>query len=164
MQSASLNAPDTIRRLAERMRERGIQPELEVFDAGMAHFAQVLVLEGVLGVSGDVNILLGNIASAQATPLDVASVRAALPQGWMVSLAGIGRFQLAANILGLVCADCVRVGLEDNLWYDAGRTVMANNTALVRRILRLAEEMQRSLMPCQALRAQIGCADLRSGM
>ena len=50
MQSASVNQPDTIRRLAARMLERGIRPELEVFDLGMANFARVLLHEGPLGM------------------------------------------------------------------------------------------------------------------
>ena len=123
------------------MRERNIQPELEIFDIGMARFAQVLVSEGVLEVQGYANVLLGNIASAQPVLLDVAAVLAALPQGRMVSIAGIGRSQLTANVLGLIYADGVRVGLEDNIWYDAGRKVMADNVSLVRRVLRFAEEM-----------------------
>jgi uncharacterized protein (DUF849 family) len=35
----SVNAPDTIVALAERMAERGIRPELEIFDSGMAYLA-----------------------------------------------------------------------------------------------------------------------------
>ena len=36
---ASVNAPATIRELARRMRARGILPELELFDLGMADYA-----------------------------------------------------------------------------------------------------------------------------
>ena len=39
VQQASVNAPDTIRGLASRMHERGIKPELEVFEPGMLTFA-----------------------------------------------------------------------------------------------------------------------------
>ena len=46
--SASVNAPDMIVALAERMTERGIAPELEVFDTGMAYLAAELEDRGVL--------------------------------------------------------------------------------------------------------------------
>lgn len=158
VQSASVNAPDTIRRLAGRMQERGIRPELEVFDVGMANFARVLVREGLVAPPLYANVLLGNIANAQPTALDVAAIQAALPEGAMVSFAGIGRHQLAANVLGLLYGQGVRIGLEDNLWYDADRTIHASNASLVARVKRLAGEMERPLMARTEVRARLGLA------
>jgi 3-keto-5-aminohexanoate cleavage enzyme len=45
---ASVNEPEMIRRLAERMKERGIVPELEVFDWGMVDYARYLIERGLL--------------------------------------------------------------------------------------------------------------------
>lgn len=145
VQSASINSPDTVRRLAARMQERGIRPELEVFDLGMANFARVLQKEGLVTAPMYVNVLLGNIASAQADLLSLAAILAALPEGCIVSIAGVGRCQLTANTSGLLYADGVRVGLEDNLWLDSRRTQAATNSALVMRIARLAQELERPL-------------------
>lgn len=156
VQSASINAPDTIRALAARMQERGIRPELEVFDLGMANFARVLCKEGLVTQPLYVNVLLGNIAGAQADALHLAAILAALPHGCIVSVAGIGRCQLAANGLGLLLADGVRVGLEDNLWLDTARSQPASNAALVARILRLATELERPLAGRAEVRAQLG--------
>ncbi|OYU75756.1 MAG: 3-keto-5-aminohexanoate cleavage protein [Alphaproteobacteria bacterium PA3] len=159
-QSASVNAPDTIRRLAQTMQERGIKPELEVFDLGMANFARVLLAEGLLTAPLYVNVLLGNIASAQADLLQLAAILAALPPGCMVSVAGLGKFQLGANTLGLLVCDGVRVGLEDNLWLDAARAQPATNVALVQRVLRQAADLERPLMQPEALRARLGLRPL----
>lgn len=150
-QSASVNAPDTIRRLAARMQERGIRPELEVFDLGMANFARVLLKEGLVTAPLYVNVLLGNVAGAQAEALQLAAILAALPEDCIISVAGLGRFQLTANGLGLLLADGVRVGLEDNLWQDAARSQHASNPALVARILRLGLELERPV----ATRAEV---------
>lgn len=160
VQSASVNAPETIRQLAARMQERGIRPELEIFDVGMANFAKVLCREGLVSGPGYANILLGNIASAQPTPLDVAAILAALPEQTIVSFAGIGRHQLTGNLLGLLYGHGVRVGLEDNLWYDDKRTVPASNRQLVERIKRLADELERPLIPRERLRARLGLPGL----
>lgn len=157
-QSASVNAPDTIRALARTMKERGIRPELEVFDLGMANFARVLVREQLVEAPLYANVLLGNIAGAQADPLSLGCLLAALPDGCFVALAGLGRQQLTANTLGLLHADGVRVGLEDNLWFDRGRDRAATNAALVKRILRLAEEFERPLYRRAALRRALGVA------
>jgi uncharacterized protein (DUF849 family) len=63
---ASVNDPKTIMRLAEIMRERGIRPELEVFDLGMVNFARILIDKGLVEPPFYFNILLGRpIASVQ---------------------------------------------------------------------------------------------------
>src|ERR1044071_9782962 len=46
---ASVNEPSMIRRLADTMRDRGIVPELEVFDFGLLDYAKYLFERGVLG-------------------------------------------------------------------------------------------------------------------
>ncbi|MFJ3482083.1 3-keto-5-aminohexanoate cleavage protein [Pseudomonas sp. NPDC090202] len=157
-QSASINAPDTIRRLAARMAECGIKPELEIFDAGMANFANVLLKEGLLQPPVYANVLLGNVAGAQADLLQLAAILAALPVDSIVGIAGLGRFQLAANGLGLLAADGVRVGLEDNLWFDQQRTIPASNRQLIERVLAQAALFERPLLDRAALRERLGIA------
>ena len=154
---ASVNAPQTIRALAARMHERGIRPELEVFDFGMANFLQVLIKEGLVRPPYYVNMLLGNIAGAQADALQFAALRQHLPAEAVVAVAGLGRAQMAANALGLLFADGVRTGLEDNLWMDGARKVAATNLTLVERVIALARELQRPLASRQSVRARLGC-------
>lgn len=159
-QSASINAPETIRQLAAKMQEKGIRPELEVFDLGMANLVRALHDQGLLSAPLYVNVLLGNIAGAQADPLHLAAILAALPHGCIVSLAGIGRFQLTANGMGILFADGVRTGLEDNLWLDTSRTRLASNTEMVQRVLRLADEFERPLASRAQTRQRLGLANI----
>lgn len=156
-QSASVNAPDTIRQLAAQMQAKGIRPELEVFDSGMANFVRVLCKEGLLTAPLYVNVLLGNIAGAQADALQLAAILAALPEGCIVSVAGLGRSQLTATGLGLLLTDGVRIGLEDNLWLDPAREQPASNLSLVQRTLRLATDLQRPLASRKHVREWLGC-------
>ena len=141
--SASINSPDMIERLAARMQERGIKPELEVFDLGMVNYAKVLIKKRLLSPPYYFNILLGNMASAQASLLHVAAIVNDLPEGSVWCLAGIGAAQLPMNALGLAMAYGVRVGLEDNLWFDAARTRVATNLELVERVAALAKLLGR---------------------
>lgn len=152
---ASVNAPDTVRGLAEIMRERGIKPELEVFDAGMVNYAHYLIDKGLLEPPYYFNILLGNIASAQSTPAELAAILSALPENSIWCLAGIGRQQLTANTLGLLWGDGVRVGLEDNIWYDRDRTALATNRMLIDRVRQLAEALERPVASPAAVRRQL---------
>ena len=157
-QQASINAPDMVRRLAEAMLERGIKPELEVFDVGMANYAHYLIDKGLLAPPYYFNILLGNVAGAQATPAQLASILSALPDGAIWCVAGIGRQQLTANTLGLLWGSGVRVGLEDNIWFDEARTQLADNAALIERVGRLADTLERPLATPADVRGRLGLA------
>ena len=47
----------------------------------------------------------------------------------------------------------VRVGREDNFWFDSGRTQLATNAALIKRIHAMAEIFERPIMKPAAFRA-----------
>lgn len=153
---ASLNAPDTIRALAERMRERGIMPELEVFEPGMVAFGRHLLDRGVLAGPCYINVLLGNPGTSQLSPGSLGAFLAEMPNDWTWAAAGIGRHQLAANAMAIAAGGHVRVGLEDNIWWDRARTTPATNERLVQRVARLAAELERTLATPAEVRARLG--------
>ena len=155
---ASLNAPATIMRLAEIMRERGIKPELEVFDLGMINFAKILADKGLIEPPFYFNFLLGNPSTAQATLMHLATLIADLPAQSIWATAGIGRFQTQANALGVVMGDGVRVGLEDNLWFDSEHTMLATNEMLVNRITAQAKALGRTVASPREVREYLGLA------
>jgi 3-keto-5-aminohexanoate cleavage enzyme len=142
---ASVNAPDTIRGLAERMRDRGIRPELEVFEPGMVAFGRHLVERGLIEPPCYVNVLLGNPGTSRLSPGSLGAFLAEMPADWTWAAAGIGRHQLPANAMAIAAGGHVRVGLEDNIWWDRARTTPARNEQLVQRVARLAEQLERPL-------------------
>lgn len=156
--SASINSPQTITRLAQIMQERGIKPELEVFDLGMVNFAKILIDKGLLEPPFYFNILLGNPATAQASLLHLGSIVADLPAQSIWSVAGLGRFQNRANGLGVVMADGVRVGLEDNLWLDDERKQLATNLHMVQRVRAQAAALGRGIASQAQVRQRLGLA------
>jgi uncharacterized protein (DUF849 family) len=143
---ASVNSPDMIRDLAARMMEKGIVPELEAFDAGMINYAKYLIKKGLLKPPYYFNLLLGNIACAQADLLHAGIMIRDLPEDSFWSLAGIGENQLMMNSVAIAIGGGVRAGLEDNIWYDKARTKLARNSDLIKRIHTLAEANCRRLM------------------
>jgi 3-keto-5-aminohexanoate cleavage enzyme len=149
---ASMNSPDMIQRLGKEMKARGILPELEAFDAGMINYAKYLSRKGILQPPHYFNLLLGNIACAQADLLHCAIMVNDLPQNSFWCLAGVGNAQLMMNSIAIAAGGGVRVGLEDNIWYDPGRTRLATNADLLRRIHNLAEANERKVMPPKDLR------------
>jgi 3-keto-5-aminohexanoate cleavage enzyme len=143
---ASMNAPDMIQALATRMKERAIEPELEAFDLGMINYALYLERKQLITAPYYFNLLLGNIACAQADLLHAGLMVRDLPPGSVWSLAGIGDYQVKMNSIAIVAGGGVRVGLEDNIWYDQARTRLARNADLLNRIHSLAEAHERPLM------------------
>jgi uncharacterized protein (DUF849 family) len=150
---ASLNAPDMVTALAQGMKQRGILPELEAFDLGMVNYATYLERKGLLEPPHYINLLLGNIATAQPDPIHLAVMVRDLPPRTTWSAAGIGGCQLAMNSLGVALGGGVRVGLEDNIWYDQERSRLATNADLVRRVHALAEIHERPIMTPARLRS-----------
>lgn len=153
---ASVNEPAMIEALAARMHERGIVPELEVFDLGMLDYAKYLFQRGVLKPPVYVNLLLGSLGTLGATPLNLALLVQALPQQATWAAAGIGRFQFPMNALAIASGGHVRVGLEDSLFQDAGKTRLATNATLVERLVHVAGACERALATPDEARAAIG--------
>jgi uncharacterized protein (DUF849 family) len=149
---ASVSTPAMIQALAEEMNRRGVLPELEAFDAGMINAAKYLERKGLLVPPHYFNLLLGNVAGAQADLLHAGMMVRDLPAGSVWSMAGIGDAQLAVNAMAVAGGGGVRVGLEDNLWYDRDRTRLATNADLLRRVHRLAEANERGVMKPGELR------------
>jgi len=149
---ASMNSPDMIQTLAKEMKSRGILPELEAFDAGMINYAKHLEGKGLLEPPHYFNLLLGNIACAQADLLHAGIMIRDLPDNSLWSLAGIGNSQLRMNAVAIASGGGVRVGLEDNIWYDLARNRFATNADLLRRIHNLAEANERTVMSSRDLR------------
>lgn len=145
-----------IQDLARRMKERGIQAELEAFDSGMINYANYLAKRELISAPFYFNLLLGNIACAQANLLHVGVMVNDLPADSCWSLAGIGDMQLSMNSLAIAMGGGVRVGLEDNLYFDRERTKLARNEDLLRRVHTIAEANERPLMSAGELRTKLG--------
>lgn len=157
-QSASVTDPDMIRHLAEKMKEAGIVPELEVFDTSMLYTMKELIRTGVLTPPFYCNLLLGSLYSTPATLFNLACLVKDMPYDTQWAAAGIGIFQLKMNTAAILMGGHVRVGLEDNLYYDAAKTEPATNPGLVERIARLAKELGREIATPKEARQMIGLA------
>ncbi|MEM1154155.1 MAG: 3-keto-5-aminohexanoate cleavage protein [Pseudomonadota bacterium] len=155
LKQASVNTPEVIKQLAAEMLRRGIAPELEAFDLGMINYAIYLQRQGLIAPPFYFNLLLGNIASAQADMLHAATMVRELPENSLWSLAGLGERQLAMNGLACAMGGGVRTGLEDNIYFDKSRTTLATNLDLVTRIKQLSELNDRDIMTPSDLRRQL---------
>jgi 3-keto-5-aminohexanoate cleavage enzyme len=153
---ASINEPEMIKKLAQRMLETGIHPELEAFDAGMINYAKYLARKELLKPPYYFNLIMGNIACAQPDMLHLGVMINDLPPDSIWSVGAIGDFQLTMNSVAIAMGGGVRVGLEDNIWLDASRTRLASNMDFLTRIHVLREANGRELMKAAELRELLG--------
>jgi len=159
---ASINEPKTIQALAARMKEKRIAPEFEAFDAGMINYANYLERKQLISPPYYYNLLLGNIACAQPDLLHLGLMIRDLPAGSFWSVAGIGRYQFQMNSVAVAMGGGIRVGLEDNIWFDQKRTKLARNADLLNRIHTIAQANERPLMTARELRRKLNLEDGRN--
>jgi len=154
----SVNAPDMVEKLARKMMARGVKPELEVLELGMVNTAKVLAKKGVVAPPCYFNILLGSAYTAPATMLNLCAMVDGLPPDSVWSACGLGKFQLKINVAAILMGGHVRVGVEDNLYYDNDRTKLATNAQMVERVVRIAKELGRQIAAPAEARKMLGLA------
>jgi 3-keto-5-aminohexanoate cleavage enzyme len=139
----SVNSPDTIHALASSMKRRGILPELEIFEPGFINYSIYLAKRGILRQPLHFNILLGSLGSAPAGLRDLTYMVDSMPPKSTWAATGIGRFQTQINVAAMLMGGHVRVGIEDSIYYHYPDKKLATNEKLVKRIIRLADELGR---------------------
>lgn len=145
VKQASVNAPDMISALVEKMNTYGVVPELECFDLGMINYGNYLIKKGLIKGPFYWNLLFGNIAGFQASIAHIGLALQEIPKDHQVSLAGLGEYQLQVNSMAITLGLGVRVGLEDNIYWDAKKSRLATNTELVKRIHELMNIHEKKL-------------------
>jgi 3-keto-5-aminohexanoate cleavage enzyme len=152
----SVNAPETVRGLARSMSERGIKPELEVFDSGMASVASRMLAAGELQAPLYANVILGAPHTGPATMRELSHLVDTLPAGTVWAAGGLGAAQLPVNALAVFAGGHVRTGLEDNVSLRRGEP--ATNSALVARVVEIARQAGRPIATAAETRAKLGLA------
>jgi uncharacterized protein (DUF849 family) len=153
---ASINTPQMIQDLAKMMLSNDIRPELEAFDFGMINYSKYLIKKGLLRPPHYFNLILGNIACAQANTLSLGLMIKELPENSIWSVGGVGDSQLPMNAMAIITGGGVRVGLEDNIWFDEERSRLASNRDLIERILTIAKAMGRKPYTAKEARKLVG--------
>jgi 3-keto-5-aminohexanoate cleavage enzyme len=146
-----LNPAPEVELFAAAMRERGIKPEIEVFEVGMVAGALRLVDKGLLTLPLHFNFVLGVPGALPATVRNLLVLVDTVPPGSTWTVSGIGRHQLPMSMLGLVLGGHVRTGLEDNIYYRRGEPA-TGSAQLVGRVARLAGELERPVASAKEAR------------
>ena len=132
------NIPAHLSKMAAHIREAGVKPELEVFEAGHIQLAAKMVADGAFDAPQLFQIVLGVPWGAPSTPEAMLFMRNLLPPGANWAGFGIGRAEFPFVALAAMLGGHCRVGLEDNLYLEKG-VLASSNAALVEKAVRILE-------------------------
>lgn len=152
------NPPADVERLARRMAELGVKPELEIYDTGHLEAALRLRDAGVLSSEPmQFSIVLGVRGGMAATAANLITMVQRLPQDCVWQVIAIGRANLELTAMGLAMGGNARAGLEDSLYLRKGE-LSHGNLPLVERAVELAKVLDRPIatpeMTAERLRLQ----------
>lgn len=141
---AFVNPPDWGRAAAERMREHGVKPEIEVFDVGHLYQALDFIDENLIEAPPYFQLCMGIKWGIEATPEDFLFIQNKLPTEACWSVLGIGNSQFPMITLGVLYGGHIRVGFEDNLYLRKG-VLAKSNAQFVAAAVDLVESLQREV-------------------
>jgi 3-keto-5-aminohexanoate cleavage enzyme len=141
------NSFDTIIEFLTAMRELGIKPEHECFDAGHVANLDPLIDMGLLERTPlQISLVMGVNGGIRPTPRNVGFMADQIPGGaegenqWQVI--GISRDQWKLLGASLVLGGNVRAGVEDNLYLPSGEMARSNGD-LIAKARQMAEDVGR---------------------
>ncbi len=139
------NPPKDVARLADRMRELGVRPELEIYDTG--HLEACLRLRDAGLIDNDpmqFSIVLGVRGGMAATPENLLTMVRRLPPDCVWQVIAIGSANLSLTAMGVALGGNVRAGLEDALYLRKGE-LSQGNRPLVDRAVGIVWALDQSL-------------------
>lgn len=139
-----INAPNDIRKLAQKMKENEVIAEFEIFEVGMIRNAIKLVEDGLIEGHLHFDFVMGVPGGIPATAENLLHLIRQIPADATWTVAGIGRFELSMAIHAILLGGHVRVGFEDNIYYKRG-VLASSNAEMVERIVRICGEVGREI-------------------
>jgi len=148
-----VNTPGILRAMAKRVRELGVRPELEVFDAGHLVLVREMIAEGLFDDPVLIQLCTGIPYGAPDDLLTLLAMVNQLPPGAIFSTFSIGRMQIPFVAQAALAGGNVRVGLEDNLYLSRGH--LASNGELVERAVQILEGMNARVLGPDEVREKL---------
>jgi len=153
------NSFDTIIEFLTAMKELGVKPEHECFDAGHVANLDPLIDMGLLAPPLQISLVMGVNGGIRPTARNVALMSEQIPGGaegenqWQVI--GISRDQWKLLGAALVLGGNVRAGVEDNLYLPNGEMAKSNGE-LIAKARQMAEDVGRRAATVDEARELLG--------
>jgi uncharacterized protein (DUF849 family) len=153
------NSFDTIIEFLTEMKELGIKPEHECFDAGHVANLDPLIDMGLLEQPLQISLVMGVTGGIRPTPRNVTFMSDQIPGGaegqnqWQTI--GVSRDQWKLLAAALVLGGNVRAGVEDNLYLPDGEMCRSNGD-LIAKARQMAEDVGRRAATVAEARELLG--------
>lgn len=148
-----------LRKAAKLMLERGIKPELEIFNDSQIDDALMLIKEGLLTPPYSFSFVTGmqrvNQGAIAYSPQRIMNYVNMLPTQSLFSTLGVGTAQLPAALTSILLGGNARVGFEDNIFYSRG-ILASSNAQLVERLVRCIHDLGLEVASPDEARAMLG--------
>jgi 3-dehydrocarnitine:acetyl-CoA trimethylamine transferase len=135
---AFINTPQILEGMAVAIRDAGVMPELEVFEAGHLLLAKRMIENGHIKRPSLFQICLGVSWAQPATPEAMTYMRSLLPPDCTWFAFGISLYQFPMVAQAVLLGGHPRVGLEDNIYLAKGK-LAPSNAALVDKAAKIIE-------------------------
>jgi 3-keto-5-aminohexanoate cleavage enzyme len=159
-----LNAfsPKDVRMYAEKMKEVGVKPEMEVYAPYMLREVSMLIKSGFLEKPYCVNFVMGLPAqgTVEGTRRNLIFMIEGLPADTLFNVCALGPTQIPMTTYAILEGGNARVGLEDNIYYRRGE-LAKSNAQLVERTARIANDLQREIASPEEARRILGLKSLK---
>jgi 3-keto-5-aminohexanoate cleavage enzyme len=139
-----MNSPVFVRKLAEKINEFNVKPEIEIFDFGMIGQALKIAGEGLIQHPFHFQFVLGVDGGIPGTAKNLLHLVESIPAESTWSIAAIGKAQLPMNLLGILLGGHIRTGFEDNVYLHYGK-LADSNAQLVHRLAKYAADLGRKV-------------------
>lgn len=125
----------------QRMKAKGVIPEMECFDTGHIANSEPLIDMGLLAPPFHFSLILGVTGGIPATPQCLKFMSEILPKNSIWQVIGVSRDQWWLCEEALKLGGNIRVGLEDNLYLPDGKTMARGNGDLVAQAVKMVEKL-----------------------
>jgi len=144
LNDVQMNPWASLLHFADTMKQCGVIPELEIYDAGMINNALVLRSLDALTEPLHFQFVLGVLGGMQPTVENLVFLKTSIPQSATWSLCAIGLNIYTLGPAALAAGGNIRVGFEDCVHISKG-VLAESNAQIVAKMARFAEQMGREI-------------------
>jgi 3-keto-5-aminohexanoate cleavage enzyme len=144
LNDVQMNPWASLLHFADTMKQYGVKPELEIYEAGMINNAQVLQSLDAVKAPLHFQFVLGVLGGLQATIDNLVFLKNSIPKDATWSVCAIGLNIYTISPVAIAAGGNVRVGFEDCVHIAKG-VLADSNAQMVAKIVHLSQEMGREV-------------------
>ena len=146
---------DDSERTAQRLRERGIKPQVFLYHPGHLDILDYLIQRDALDKPYFLQLVFGQQSGINTSMDSFLYMVRNLPEDSLFQTCALGLEEIQVNVMAMLLGGHVRTGLEDCIHYQRGELAQ-NNAQMVERIARIANDLGRGVATIDETRRMLG--------